>query len=297
MTLDIMMPFYGRIDHFKDAVRSVLEQSSPDWRLVILDDLYPDLSAGDWARSLGDPRVSYIRNQTNLRPSGNYRKAVSLAQSTFTVIMGCDDIMLPNYVDRVHQLIQLYPDADVLQVGVEVIDEAGDVHDPLADKVKRCYRPKGRGSRELSGEDLARSLLRGNWTYFPSLCWRVAPLARFGFRLDLDVVQDLAMLLAIISSGGSLVVDDVVAFRDRRHPGSVSAKTGPDGSKFVQERVLFHEAEHTLRELGWRRAARAARWHVSSRLNALNDLPKALRAGNLKGARSLVRHVVGGNGR
>ena len=54
MTLDIMMPFYGRIDHFKLAVQSVLDQTSPDWRLVIVDDVYPDLSAGEWARSSAD---------------------------------------------------------------------------------------------------------------------------------------------------------------------------------------------------------------------------------------------------
>lgn len=291
-----MMPFYGRIDHFKLAVDSVLAQTSDDWRLVILDDVYPDVSAGEWAAAIDDPRVTYLRNETNLRPSGNYRKAVSLTRTEFVVIMGCDDIMHPRYVERVAELIARFPEADVIQPGVEVIDEDGNAHRPLADRVKVFYRPSGSGAREVSGEELALGLLRGNWTYFPSLCWRASELAEHEFRLDLDVVQDLAMLLDITVAGGSLVVDDEeIVFSYRRHSGSVSAKTGPDGSKFAQERRLFGESARTMRALGWTRAARAATVHLSSRLNALNEIPKAVRARSLDGGKALARHVLGGN--
>ena len=295
VTLDIMMPFYGRIDHFKLAVESVLAQSNPDWRLVIVDDVYPDLSAGEWAKSIDDPRVSYIRNETNLRPSRNYRKCVGLMESEFGVLMGCDDVMLPGYVQRVTELIAQFPDAAIIQPGVSVIDGDGEAYTPLADRVKKWYRFGGTGARQYLGDRLATSLLRGNWTYFPSLCWRVSELRKYEFRLDLDVVQDLAMLLEITKGGGSLVLDDTVVFNYRRHSGSVSAVTGFDGSKFAQERTLFGEADRDLRRLGWNRGARAARIHFSSRLNALTELPGALRSRNTDGRRSLARHVFGGN--
>lgn len=293
MTIDIVMPFYGRIDHFKLAVESVIAQSDPDWRLIILDDVYPDLSAGEWARSLDDPRIEYLRNDVNLRPSRNYRKGVTLVRTEFVTIMGCDDVMLPGYVARVAELIRRFPDADIIQPGVEVIDEDGALHRPLADRVKGWYRPAGPRPRSVEGEELAVSLLRGNWTYFPSLCWRASELARHGFRVDLDVVQDLAMLLEITLAGGSLVVDDQIVFQYRRHAGSVSAKTGPDGSKFAQERTLFRDVEARLREHGWNRAARAARIHFSSRMNAASELPKARTSAGLA---ALTRHVFGGNG-
>jgi len=176
-----MMPFYGRFDHFKAAVESVLAQTDPDWRLVIVDDVYPDLAPGEWAKSLGDPRVTYIRNEQNLRPSKNYRKCVSLMQTEFAVLMGCDDIMLPNYVRRVHELIEQFPDADIVQPGVQVIDGEGTVYRPLGDRVKALYRFRGTGARRYAGERLATSLLRGNWTYFPSLVWRVEQLKQHGY--------------------------------------------------------------------------------------------------------------------
>lgn len=287
-----MMPFYGSFDHFRQAVDSVLAQSDPDWRLTIVDDVYPDLAPGEWAQSIGDPRVTYLRNEQNLRPSRNYNKCVGLAQGEFVVIMGCDDIMLPGYVSRVHELIEQFPDIDIIQPGVSVIDENGTPSRPVADIVKDWYRFGGTGARRYDGERLAVSLLRGNWTYFPSLVWRTKRLAEFGFRTDLDVVQDLAMLMEITKSGGTLVLDNQVVFSYRRHSGSVSAVTGLDGSKFRQERTLFDECAAACASLGWNRAAKAARHHVSSRLNALTELPGAIATRNAAGVRTMAQHVL-----
>lgn len=293
MTLDIMMPFYGRFDHFQQAVNSVRAQLDPDWRLVIVDDVNPDLEPGLWAQSLKDRRITYIRNEVNLRPSRNYRKCVTLMKSEFAVLMGCDDVMLPNYVRQVSELIRRFPDASIIQPGVSVIDGDGHPSLPLADRVKAWYRFRGRGAARYSGERLATSLLRGNWTYFPSLVWRATDLQRYGFRVDLDVVQDLAMLLEITKGGGSLVLDDEVCFTYRRHSASVSAVTGPDGSKFGQERILFTEAARDCAALGWNAAAREARLHLTSRFNALTDLPAAIRLRNHAGRTALLRHVFG----
>jgi len=293
VTLDIMMPFYGRVDHFQSAVRSVLAQSDPDWRLVIVDDVYPDRSAGEWAKALGDERIFYIRNEENLRPSRNYIKCVGLMNTEFAVLMGCDDVLLPGYVERVKELIALFPNASVIQPGVAIIDANDKPAFPLADRVKKFHRFSGSGARSFHGESLATSLLRGNWTYFPSLCWRVSDLRRYHFRADLDVVQDLAMLFDIVTGGGNLVLDDQIVFRYRRHSTSVSARTGPDGSRFAQERTFFTEAEQEARRLGWNKAAHAARTHLSSRLNALANVPAAVRSQNSTGRSALLRHAFG----
>lgn len=289
--LEIMMPFWGSFEHFRAAVQSVLDQKDPNWRLTIVDDVYPDLAPGQWAKSIDDSRVVYVRNDENLRPSRNYNKCIGLTTSEFVMIMGCDDMLLPDYVGTVRGLIAEYPHVDVIQPGVSVIDENGAPSLPLADRVKKWYRFRGTGPRVFSGERLATSLLRGNWTYFPSLVWRTSRLAG-GFRTDLDVVQDLAMLFDIVREGGRLLLDDRVVFNYRRHSHSVSAVTGPDGSKFRQERTFFDEARETCQSLGWSHAARVAKNHVSSRLNALTELPGAVFKNNKLGKRTLLRHAL-----
>ena len=291
ISLEIMMPFYGAPELFKLAVESVLNQTNPNWRLTIVDDVYPDRAPGLWAANLSDNRVRYVRNSVNLGVGGNFSKIAEITAADFVVIMGCDDILLPNYVERVSSLIRRYPNLSYLQPGVEVIDGVGMVTRPLPDVVKSLYRPNQNGTIELSGETLARSLLRGNWTYFPSICWRAEVLKRHGFRTDLDVVLDLALQIDICMAGGTLVVDDTTVFYYRRHNASVSSWSANDGTRFDEERSFFLATALALGTLGWHRASRAARFHFSSRLNAASRLVSAIRSKDRRGLKSLLHHV------
>lgn len=293
MTLDILMPFYGRLDHLQSAVSSILAQSDPDWRLVVIDDVYPDSEPGEWVVALGDDRISYLRNEANLGVSGNFRKAAELATAEYAVIIGCDDVMQVGYVARARQLTVDFPDAAIVQMGVGVIDDEGRRSFPLADRVKALYRPRGDHPALYGGEGLARSLLRGNWTYFPSLCWNVQTLKKHQFRADYDVVLDLALQLDIIMAGGTMLLDDDKNFLYRRHSSSVSSSKAVDGSRFVQEAALFEESARSLDALGWHRAARTARTHLSSRLNAVTQLPKVLGREDSHNRRLLLAHIFG----
>lgn len=289
VALDIVMPFWGDPGHLREAVESVLKQTDPRWRLLVIDDVYPDTAPGEWVKALYDARVRFERNVTNLGPSRNYSKGVAAVYADFVVIMGCDDRMLPGFVARVHELFELHPDCDIVQPGVRVIDEHGDASTPMSDRIKSAIMPRGARPVALRGEPVARSLLQGNWTYFPSLVWRRS-LVVGGFRPDLNVVQDLAKILEILFDDGTLVLDDHPVFEYRRHSTSVSARTAVDGSKYGQEATLFAEADAQARTLGWTRAARAARWHWTSRLSALSVVPAALRARHWQGVRALLRH-------
>lgn len=287
-----MMPFYGRVDHFRLAVESVLAQDNPDWRLTIVDDVFPDPEPGRWVNALADARITYLRNESNLGVSGNFQRCVELMTADYGMLMGCDDMMAPGFVSAIARLTDAFPEAAIIQPGVTVIDSAGQQSRPLPDRVKTFYRLPGSGSRAYSGENLAKSLLRGNWAYFPSLVWRSSWLQQIGFRADLTVVLDLAMLLEIVKRGGTLVLDDEPVFHYRRHSASVSAVTGTDGSKFIEERTLFTETAKDLRQIGWHRAARVADHHVSSRLNALTELLALLAKGPSLGRRVLLSHVL-----
>jgi glycosyltransferase involved in cell wall biosynthesis len=296
MTLDILMPFYGRVDQFKLAVESVLAQSNGDWRLTIIDDSYPDQAPGVWASHIADARVRYLRNDTNLGVSGNFRRCVRLMEQEHAVIMGCDDIMLPEFVNRFAELSARFPGVAIIQPGVAVINDQGRLSTPLADRVKSFYRPAVTGAHLLGGERLATSLSRGNWAYFPSLVWSVPLIREIGFRNDLEVALDLALLLEITARGGELVLDDLPVFQYRRHEASVSAFTAADGTRFIEEREVLLAAAARFTAMGWRRAARAANLHLSSRLNAASVLLRAGSGVSASDRRLLVGHVLGRRG-
>jgi glycosyltransferase involved in cell wall biosynthesis len=293
MTIDIMMPFWGDVDQLRSAVASVLAQTDPDWRLTVIDDLYPGTAHIEYLASIDDPRVKVLRNHENLGVAGNFQHSVDLVTAEYCVIMGCDDVMLPGYVERAHLLFATHPEAAYVMPGVEVIDDEGRATLPLADRVKGYYRPRGTGVRTLRGEDLARSLLRGNWTYFPAICWRSSTIREHGFRTEYEVVLDLALQFEIAVSGGVFVFDDVVAFQYRRHQASVSSAAAVEGGRFAEEGAFFAQAATVAAGRGWKRAARSARMHLSSRLHALSLVPGALRSGNRAGLRILSAYASG----
>jgi len=289
-----MMPFYGDPGLFRDAVESVRAQEDGDWRLVVIDDVYPDRAPGEWVSSLGDARIHYVRNEVNLGVSGNFTKSVELVEAAHFVLMGCDDLMEPGYIAAMRDAIARHPDGSYFQPAVTVIGDDGRPALPLADRVKSWYRPSHTEPTVLSGEQLAVSLLRGNWTYFPSICWNTEAVRRHGFDAAFDVVLDLALQLDIVLDGGSLVLLPDHAFRYRRHAGSVSSWTAQDGTRFDEERAFFLDAKARLRERGWRHAARVAGAHWSSRLNAATKLPGAIAKRDGAGLRALSRHILRG---
>jgi len=295
--VDVLMPYYGDVGMMQEAVRSVLAQDDPNWRLTVVDD-GAEPGVPEWFLGLvaerGDDKVRYLRNEKNLGITGNFQKCVSLVSEDLVTMIGCDDRMLPNYVGTVRALMKRYPQASLAQPGVEVIDENGEVAEPWVDKVKRrVYAPRVHGAKLLGGEELAVSLLRGNWMYFPAICWRAEAITSVGFNENLTVIQDLALTLEWVRSGALLVVSDTVCFQYRRHAVSVSSAQAFSGERFAEERDFFLDEAERMDRLGWGHAARTARHHISSRLHAATLLPAAIRRGSGAGIRTLAGYAFG----
>ncbi|MER6394698.1 glycosyltransferase [Kitasatospora sp. NPDC001603] len=291
-TLEILLPYYGDVALMQAAVRSVLAQSDPDWRLTVVDD-GQEPGVPEWFAELGDPRVRYFRNERNLGVTGNYRKCLGMAEYEYMMFMGTDDIMLPNYVATIRSILAQYPGVAMIQPGVQVIDGDGKPTSSLADEAKRrIYAPKQQGRTLRGGEELAVSLLKGNWLYFPSICWRTEAVRTTGFRDNLEIIQDLALVIDLLQAGEHMVVDDVRAFQYRRHTVSISSKSAYSGTRFTEARRYFLDAADRLDAHGWPRAAKASRMHLSARIHALTLVPGAMRAGQWDGAKALLRNAT-----
>ncbi|MET9569036.1 glycosyltransferase family 2 protein [Streptomyces virginiae] len=292
VTFDFMLPYYGDVQLMQDAVRSVLAQTDRDFRLVVIDDgKEPDVPG--WFAGLGDDRVHYTRNEQNLGITKNFQKCVRLSEADYVVIMGCDDVLHPHYLETVRGIVDAQPGIGMVQPGVEVIDGTGQVTQGLADNTKkRLYAPQVKGRRLMGGEELAASVLRGNWLYFPSIAWRGEVLRKVNFRDDYSVIQDLALVVDLLEGGEQMVIDNTTTvFQYRRHAVSESSVQAFSGTRFAEAERYFSAVAARMDARGWPKAARAARFHSASRLHALTMLPGALRSGNKVGARTLAKHA------
>jgi GT2 family glycosyltransferase len=293
MTIQFLLPFYGEPALLRQTVDSVLGLDDPDWVLTVVDDCYPGESIRPYLESFGDPRLHYLRNSRNLGAMGNAYRCLELAEHEFFTLLNADDLVHPNYLSVVRRAFKDFPEAAIVQPGVRVVDRDGRPARPLADIVKRFIAPTARERRELGGEALVASLLLGNWTYHPSLCWRRGAVEGIAHR-PFAAVHDLALVVDVVRAGGSLVIDPTVCFTYRRHLASDSSVGAALGFRFVQEREYFRQIAGELAADGWSRAARSGRAHLTSRLHALKMVPAALvarRSG--PAAWDLLRHAFG----
>jgi glycosyltransferase involved in cell wall biosynthesis len=290
--LDVLIPYYGDPEYLMAAVESVRAMAEVDFRMVIVEDAYPDGKAVEKrVLDLGDDRITYLRNEKNLGTTRNVHRCLEFAERDLILMMGADDIVLPNYGQALARLLDSYPDAALLQPGVQVVDEQGTPYRPLPDRVKELMAPKAEVV-ELHGEAGVASLLRGNWLYTPAVTYRRKSIIDIPKRFDVDAVHDLALIVDVLMRGGRLVVSREVAFQYRRHRAGHSSSHARTGKRFIQEKNYFTAVEKELAELGWPAAARAARHRLLSRFNALTQLPGALRSGEREVAGRLLAHAL-----
>lgn len=290
--LHVLIPYWGDPALLDATMATVLSQTDRRWRVTIVDDAYPDPTARETYADHADPRVTYVRNEVNLGLAGNFEKCRTLATGMLAMFLGCDDLLHDDFVATIRRHHTAHPDVEMIQVGVRVIDGAGQPSIGLADRVKSMIRPRIAGPTLLGGERLATSLLRGNWLYWPSLVFRVDALAPRSFRADLPIILDLALIMDAVTAGNRLLLVPDVCFDYRRHDESASSVSLLQGDRLADERRYFGEASASLVAHGWPRAARAARMHWTSRLHALSLLPAALTSRSRPAVSRVFRHVL-----
>lgn len=294
MPLDIFIPYWGDPDYMKETVNSVLIQDSDDWLLTVVDDAYPGQEVKDFIAEISDPRVRYVRKEQNAGITENYRTCVAMATQEVLVILGCDDVLLSNYVSTILDAHKRYPGAALIQPGVQVIDEDGQKVFTLVDTVKqKLIKPRGGGRQLVSGEAIASNLMHGDWLYWPSLAFRTDKIRQVDFRDGFPIIQDLALIMDMIYNGDQLLIEPTVCFKYRRHSNSASSTKLVDGSRFAGERDYFAVAASQAEELGWNKAARSARLRLTSRAHSASLLPTAVLSKNSSAVKALIRHTFG----
>ena len=290
MALDIALPFYGDVAFMKQTVQSILNQSDPNWRLVVVDDGYPDDTIPSWFESLKDERIEYQRNVKNLGANGNFQKCLGLLSAEYCLVMGADDFLEPNFVERINELISSNPGMSMIHPGVKVIDENNELISTRSDQVKKTIRESQSSSTVLSGEPLAKSLMKGNWMYFPSIVWKTKTIQDIGFRPGFHVCQDLGLAMDLIMQGGEMALIEDEIFRYRRHQESDSSVKAINGERFKDERHFFAVMAKDLKSIGWNSASRAAKVHSTSRLHAASLIPACI--ARKQNPLPLLKHVL-----
>ena len=210
----IAIPTLERLGYLQEAVRSALAQSYGDVEVLIGQDpgpKGPDPAIRDWclAAAAGNPRIHYQLNNRNLGLAGNWNALARAAQGLFLVIIGDDDRLAPQFVERLMRARD--EECDVVFCNHHVIDAAGrrlpGQGEVFARRYARTMLPEGRVAEP------ERLAWRGGIPMSAALV-RTRAARALGFREDLNTPEaEFFIRLARTGSRFYFVPDYLAEYR------------------------------------------------------------------------------------
>lgn len=120
----VCLPVRNGMPYVKECVQSILAQTCGDFELHILDNLSTD-GTSEWLRTLKDPRIHLSFSDRPLSIVESWARIKHLAKREFTTLIGHDDILKPDFLRSISELISRHPEAALYQTGAQLIDSEG----------------------------------------------------------------------------------------------------------------------------------------------------------------------------
>ena len=124
--IDVLLSTYNGERYVAAAINSVLDQSKSDLHLYITDDCSED---DTWSiiSTFNDQRIMAVRNETNKGLFNNINAAVVQTSSPYIKLLGQDDILRPNCLERSLRFARAHASVGCFWCYNETIDERGTV--------------------------------------------------------------------------------------------------------------------------------------------------------------------------
>lgn len=214
--ISVGMPVYNGEQYLESAIDSVLAQTFDDFELIIADNASEDRSSDicqDYAAR--DPRIRYLRNETNIGAAANYNLLFAEARCDFFRWNNADDLLEPTLHERCWNALTSNPDA-VLAAGTSVlIDSDGNETERYNDNLNILA--------ERPSERLAMFFDQVGLTNVIYGLMRREPLGRTELMGDGSVPSaDIVFMAHLVLQGKFVMLDEPLFYR-RMHEQSSSS--------------------------------------------------------------------------
>ena len=108
----VAMSCYRDGGYLREAISSVLSQTSPEWRMSLVLDGGADEETRGVFDGVSDSRVRKFAFAENMGPYVALNKAVEMSESTYVLPMGADDLLPSDCIERILGRFEEAPDLD-----------------------------------------------------------------------------------------------------------------------------------------------------------------------------------------
>jgi len=97
--VSVILPTYNRSALLPRSMRSVLRQTERRLELIVVDDASTDETA-EVVRAVDDPRVRYIRQESNAGPGAARNRGIKEARASLVAFQDSDDEWMPDKLEK-----------------------------------------------------------------------------------------------------------------------------------------------------------------------------------------------------
>lgn len=137
--VSVLVPTFNRRDYLKATIASVLRQTLTDFEVIVADNASA-VDPVDLVAGFGDPRISYVRNPSNLGVTGNVMVASGRARGKYVAILGDDDIWDPEFLATLVAPLEADSSLALAFCDHAIIDPEGRWDDAATERVTRRWR-------------------------------------------------------------------------------------------------------------------------------------------------------------
>lgn len=122
----IILPVRNGGEYLKECINSILTQSYSDFDLLVLDNNSSD-GTSSWIDSLGDNRIKIFPSGKDLSIEENWNRIITVPKNEYITLIGHDDMLHPDYLQTMDNLIRQHPRASLYQTHFNYIDSSGKI--------------------------------------------------------------------------------------------------------------------------------------------------------------------------
>ena len=108
-SFSVIVPCYNYAHYLEACVNSILSQGV-DVQVLIIDDCSNDDTPRVGASLAQDPRVTFLRHETNQGHIKTYNEGLALATGDFTALISSDDLLTPGALRRAQAILDAHPE-------------------------------------------------------------------------------------------------------------------------------------------------------------------------------------------
>lgn len=233
LLVSIVIPAYKAEKTIEQTLRSVFDQSFPNWEVILVNDCSPDNTLSVAAKVAdGDNRVRMISNERNSGVSHSRNRGVEEAKGEWIAFLDSDDFWRPDKLEKQLALAGK-TGADIVYTGYDYVDGEGN---PLP------------GAFIVPEETSFSDMLKKNVMSTSGIMIRRNWLMEYPFRKDV-AHEDLYEWLTLLKAGAR-----AAGISQPLHTVRVSQRESRSGNKWkaAQNRMkLYRQMGLSVPQAGW----------------------------------------------